>query len=309
VSDSIQFDFSGVDLFLAYLNGHAALEEVLEHPAYQAVRLHMERFSNLLSARERGGQPPVPAGFTAEDVEKALKGKRSPFHGLEGLEAKLPGIKAFLKLLWERSPEWSETIQQTLAGLLPEETGEITVYPILGYDMGIGLNGAACLNLNCEAYLDEPEEFLFYAIHECIHVVYERHHHIAPLRQVTSPAEWRSYFNLWVQNEGYAVYAPLKLRMERGRLNERDYRVLFEAEEMAKHRRALVRILDRFDRDQSLSPEQYLKFCFGPRRLTYRVGADLIRRIEQAEGLEAVRQAFYLEADEFMRSNRHLLKE
>ncbi len=213
----MQIDFSGVQQFLAYLNGQVPLGQVLDHPAYKTVSRHAQMF---------GG------GITVQDVETALAGKPSPFYGLKRLKDNLSSIMTLLDLLDERQAEWCATIEAELQYLFPDEPLNITIYPILGYDMGIGLDGLVCMNLNCAAYLEVPLEFLFYALHECVHVIYERSHHLPTLPEVRTPAEWRSYFNLWTQNEGFAVYGPLRLREKLGGLGERDYRVLFDAPQL-----------------------------------------------------------------------------
>jgi hypothetical protein len=59
----------------------------------------------------------------------------------------------------------------------------VAIYPIIGYDMGIVLDNAVCLNVNWLPYWREPEEILYYTIHEITHVFYERHHVIPPLEE------------------------------------------------------------------------------------------------------------------------------
>ncbi len=168
----MQFDFGGAQQFLAYLNGKMPLGQALDHPSYKAVFQHARMFGN---------------GLTAQDVENALAGKPSPFYGTESLKDNLPRITALLNLLDERQGEWRAIMKAELAHLFPNENLNITIYPILGYDMGIGLNGAVCMNLNCAAYLSAPMEFLFYAIHECTHVIYERCHRIPTLAEICTP--------------------------------------------------------------------------------------------------------------------------
>jgi hypothetical protein len=139
-------------------------------------------------------------------------------------------------------------------------------------------------------------------------VLYERSHRISPLGEVASPADWCSYFKLWVQNEGYAVYAPLRPRQERGHLAERDYRVLFDPDKLESQWLEFLETLQRLESGQPLSRETYLDLCFGPRRLTYRIGCDLIRRIEAVSGIKSVRTAFYLSGDDYVTEYRHLLE-
>lgn len=290
----MQFDFSGAQQFLAYLDRKIPLGQVLDHPAYKTVFRHAQMF---------GG------GLTPQDVENALTGKPSPFYGLAALSDNLPRIMALLKFHLECQAEWCATIEAELRYLFPGESLNITVYPILGYDMGIGLHGSVCMNLNCAAYLDAPMEFLFYAIHECTHVIYERRHHIPALTIVCTAVQWRSYFNLWTQNEGFAVYAPLRLREKLGGLGERDYQVLFDASQLDIHRQAYWHALERLLVEQLLPKDEYLEICFGEMRLTYRIGCELLRRIERSFGLEAVQEAFRLGSDDFIDHYNFLLLE
>lgn len=288
----MRFDFSCVKQFLAYMNGQTPLGQVLDHPAYKTVFLHAQMF---------GG------GITIQDVENALIGKPSPFYGTERLRDNLPRITALLDFLDDHQTKWCATIEAELRYLFPGESLNITIYPILGYDMGIGMDGLVCMNLNCPAYLDAPLEFLFYAIHECVHVIYERSHHLPALSEVCTPAEWRSYFNLWTQNEGFAVYGPLHLREKLGSLGERDYRVLFDAPQLENHRQAYWHAQERLLEEKTLQRDEYLEFCFGDMRLTYRLGCELLRRIESTYGLTAIRYAFTLDGNDFIKRYQHLL--
>ena len=70
----------------------------------------------------------------------------------------------------------------------------------------------------------------------------------------------------------------------------------------------LVKPLDRLQQDKQLTQDEYLECCFGPMRLTYRMGCELIRRIESVYGREAVRDAFYLDGDRFLETYKGLLE-
>ena len=203
------FDLSGAELCLDYLDGKAAVRDVFEHPAYRVVRKHAGMFSSELSE---------------SDLETARRGGTSNFFGLKNVTENTQRIRAFLATLGANQSAWAALIRAELQEFFPDEELDIPIYPILGYDKGIGLSGAACLNVNYLPYLEEPFEFLAYAIHECVHVVYERHHRVPPLVDVTTSAQWRAYFSLWTQNEGCAVYVPLCFRQQYRLLDEPDYR-------------------------------------------------------------------------------------
>ena len=43
---TINFDFSGAEIFLSHLRGQIEIGRVLEHPAYQTVARHAQMFGN-----------------------------------------------------------------------------------------------------------------------------------------------------------------------------------------------------------------------------------------------------------------------
>jgi len=139
-------------------------------------------------------------------------------------------------------------------------------------------------------------------------VVYEQFHTIPPLSEVVTPAQWCSYCKMWMQNEGYAVYAPLRLQQKLGHLAERDYRVILDPAELERHKVALFDVLERLHSNKPLSKDEYLDSCFGSKRLTYRMGCELIRRIEVVSGIPAVREAFYMDGDTFIEKYNNLLE-
>ncbi len=281
---TVLFDFSGAELFLAYLAQKKSVQAVLTHPAYQAVCRHAQLFGS---------------GITEADLELAAAGRPSPFYGLEGVSHNLAGIYALLSTLRQQADTWSGIIETALARIAPNQAFNVLLYPIIGYDMGIGLDGKACLNCNFTGYLNDPSEFLFYAIHECVHVLYERSHLVPALNCIITPQDWRSYFNLWLQNEGFAVYAPLALRTQLNALSERDYRVLSSPHRLKEHQARFRQAIQRLKAQPGLSQDEYMELCFGPERFTYRIGCALIQAIEAIGGLPAVQAAFRLDGDEF----------
>jgi hypothetical protein len=289
----IHIDLSAAEQFLSTLDSRLPLNPVLAHPAYRLVFEHARRFGN---------------GLTQADVENSLRGSDSPFYGLRGLTTNRAGIEGLLEQIRAQQSEWTVQIHAALETLCPLIGPEIPIYPILGYDMGIGLAGGVAMNCNTKPYLDDPREFLYYAIHECTHVLYERSHAIPPLEEVDTPAGWRTYFHLWLHNEGFATYAPLKLRRASAGLQERDYLVLSDPRQIENTLAACRDILARLAREEPLSREETLAWCFGDRRITYRAGCELIRRIEVRDGLEAVRQAFQMSAGEFVSRWSDLLR-
>ena len=290
----MRFDFTGVELFLAYWAGQVSAAQVLEHPAYRRVRLHAKLFSG---------------GITPQELDDAVHGRPSPFYGLADLSERLEAVQRLLDILRREQNAWLETVEAALVRLFPGENLDIPVYPILGYDMGIGLDGAACLNCNHAAYLEQPEEFFFFIIHECVHVIYERSHPVRPLKGGDNPHRLALVFQPVAAERGLRGVRAAGPAPGAGCLAERDYQVLMDAFQLEAHRLGLWSALEALQVSEPLSQNQYLEICFGPQRLTYRMGCDLIRRIERAYGMDRVRQAFYLTGDAFVEQYGELLKE
>ncbi len=212
-----------------------------------------------------------------------------------------------LETLEKFQREWSAIIEQELRWISHDADINITIYPLIGYDMGIGINGVVCMNLNVDAYLENPMEFLFYAIHECVHVLYERHHDIPALNNVNTPEQWLSYYNLWTQNEGFAVFGALRLRKRLGGLQERDYQVLTDPTQLDIHRKTFLDNYHRLIHGKMDRKEDYLEICFGDMRLTYRIGCELLRRLENKFGSIALHAAFLMDHNQFMKQYLELL--
>jgi hypothetical protein len=282
----MKFDFTGAELFLSFLSEESSLNQIFEHPAYQIIRQHAQKYSH---------------GLEPGDISLALADEPSSFYGLEDLMQNLPQIKKLLAKIRTNATDWLDLAQNSLCRIFPEEaTSNIVIYPIIGYDMGIGLKDAVCMNLNWRPYLNQPEEFLYYLIHECTHVIYERYHEVPAIRDINSPEGWLSFFKLMVQNEGYAVYMPLSLRLERGHMEDRDYQVLYDSRQLDTHRRAFWNVIGKLTDDPPDDLNEILETIFGPQRLAYRIGCDIIRNIEAVDGITGVKNAFYMDGDTFI---------
>ncbi len=291
----MKIDFTAYQLFLGFLENQAPLSAALAHPAYRVVFEHARRYG--------------PGLFEA-DVRRALgesssgessPGEPSPFYGLGGVRDHLQSIQALAATLRQNQAAWLALIEAEFARLLPAaDLSGVVVYPILGYDMGIGLNEAVCMNLNFSRYLADPWEFFYYMIHETAHVLYQQCHAIPELAQVTTPADWWAYFGLWLQNEGFAVFSALRLRQERGHLAERDYQVLSDPALLAASL-ALYHDTRRLLRSgQPLKTEDYWERIYGDHRILYRAGCAIFQEILRRGGPEAVRRAFYTTGKAFL---------
>ena len=295
----MRFDFSGAELFLAYLRGGLSADAVLDHPAYTAVCEHASHF---------GGVTISPSS-----IKQGLQGLPSPFYGLGSVSENLPAIRQLMTYLNAVAVEWAAVAEQELHSLLPQaDTSSIVIYPIIGYDAGIGISDKVCMSLNYKPYQITPEEFLSTVIHEGFHVLHERLHGRARVHGLTSASEWRELCLWMLQNEGLAVYAPYSLRQRRGfsmsleNPMQLDYAFLSgdkNIDPLTENFRTVLELLSRND----ISDEERLEAIFGTKRLTYRVGGVLARRISENMGAKALTQAITMPPEAYWQAYAHFL--
>lgn len=296
----MKFDYSATESFLAFLKGEIKLQEVLQNPAYQTVTSHCNFFQG--------------ADLGEEEIILALKGQPSPFYGLNNLHENIPAIKKLLSVIQREESHWLSEIEKAMHRLLPnEDLSKITIYPIIGYDAGIGHKDAACLNLNVSYEFLNPLEFLYIAIHECFHVLYEHIHTFPSFADLKDLKRRIEFFHLLTHNEGYAVYAPLNLRQKYGHLGDvsqrilDDYIVVFDEKRITKLTKKYDELVQKLNEDQKMTLENYEDQALGSERYTYRIGCTLVRLIEEKYGMSEVQEAIYLNGSDFIRKYDHLL--
>jgi hypothetical protein len=289
-------------MFLEYLSGAVPAELLLAHPAYAAVRKH---------SRQTSGVDLGP-----EQLDAALEGLDSPFFGLRGVRANLQAIREFATAGQQAGPRWAAEVTAELSRFVDSDALDgVVAYPVIGYDAGIGMDEAACLNVNWPVYLERPQEFPYMIAHEVCHVIYKRTRPFPEIAQgLTSGnlslAGWRELFWRMTQDEGFAVYAPLSLRQRRGHLGNAsspvlyDYVVLYDEPLLQQHLAWWLQVDEMLADGSPRSPDELAEMVFGQRRLTYRVGCEMVRRIEAAEGLAGVRAAFEMAPASFVAKYR-----
>lgn len=296
----MEIDRSAADLVLSYLDGAASFEAVWTHPAYQAIRSHADLFGDGLS--KAAIRDAIDHGGPKNEDE-------FEYHGVQGLEANLDRVRDLIDHTESHEPQWIDTITSELAGVIPVDPSEVTIYPVIGYDVGIGIDGAACLNCNEPLFFESAREFLSVAIHETTHVLYDSvhdFHNLPRVRQATSSVERTRLFDTMLHTEGYAVYAPLSLRNRDAKLNvgdhviQSDYAVVADEDEIASQIETYDALRQALHYAGEWTLEEYIRRAFGSERLPYRVGCVMLDRLAMKEGMDAVREAFCLDARVFV---------
>ncbi len=292
----MQLDTSPAEQFLAYVDGDYSLSTVWDHPAYDVARAHADLFGREL---------------TQESVEDALDGEETAFSRPENPTENREEISDLLAHIRQREDEWREAIATHLRRVTREDDlSDVTVYLGIGYELGIGLEDGAYLDLNEPLFFESPRQLLYTAIHESSHTVYEHEHRARSDLSLEpdllgSPDHQLDVFETVFHTEAFATYTPLELRREDGNVGEvdhvlcADYRALSDDEQLRQ-------LVERYDslrdtvRDDSVSRRTLLGTLFGEHRLPYRLGCAMLDRIEREVGIEEVRDAFYLPPEEFL---------
>jgi len=289
----LRIDWHPVDMFIAFLDGHATVEQVLAHPAYAAIGRHLRLTAGI--------------DLSPQHLLAAVAGDQSPFYGLRNVHANRGAIEAFAREGKAESARWLAEATDLLCAICdPGELAGVTVYPVVGYDAGIGLDEVACLNVSWPGYLADPQEFAYMISHEVCHVVYKRTRPLPSLAESTPAGGWRQLFWRMTQDEGYAVYLSLRMRRERGHMGTidnpilADYQVIADELSTKEHLNSWVDADLKLARGAGDDPKTASDLAFGPRRLTYRAGCAVVDRIQASEGDTAVRQAFRLPPAEYI---------
>jgi len=298
--ECIEIDLSAAELFLSYIDDKVNIDEVWDHDAYKIIREHAEKL--------RGG-------LKKKQIERAVRGEKSDYYGISDISENREKIENLMEIVKEEGGSWSKVMKTELDRVVPDEKKDITIYPVFGYDIGIGLEEGVCINLNEELFFDDPRHLLYLAIHECSHTLYSRVHGLPSIDEIRSIEDGISFFNTLIQTEGYAVYTPLKLRLDEGYTGSEehyitaDYHVISDHEKMRQVVKDHDELREGLKDSENWSLEEYMNRAFGEKRFPYRIGCGMVDRIEQEMGMDEVIKAFYMDADEFVDRYDQLLDE
>lgn len=247
-----------------------------------------------------------------------MTNKQTPFSGVENLDENKNQIIQLMEHIRENEREWGNLIESHLKRITPdEELGDVTLYLGIGYELGIGLQDGAYVNLNEPLFLKNPRQLLYMALHESSHVLYDRVHNfsevLGPEKLETHDGQ-REFFNTLFHTEAFATFTPLRLRKEEGDAWDYDHPVC-EDYQVVSEETQLRRFVEKYDafretlKKDSVSPRTLLNHTFGDDRLPYRVGCAFLARIEEELSLDEVRETFYMSPDRFIEKYDWVLDE
>ena len=280
-------DTEYIDIFQNYLAGHAQLEELATCRGMRTIRKHANQTSNV---------------FEITQIEDALNGAKYAGYGLRDLKQNLEFILDFvsqLPLIW---PELMEVVEREVKRLFPDcDLSQTTICPVIGYDIGIGIDKTICLNLNTPLFWEQPEELISLAIHETAHTVFEEIHSRTSIVQSSIDAQAVLRFAEYlVQYEGVGLIAAANYRQEKQLATHHtatteDYNTSSERlQYFLENYHNLIKQISFGTRAHDL-----LELIFNGERLVHRLGYDLFARIEQEKGFTGVRSAAQMSTESF----------
>lgn len=299
----MRFDSSAAERFLSYADGETSLSAVWKHPAYKIARKHAEILGIDLSR---------------EDISEAIAGKQTSFSQVRNLEKDRERIIRLIEHANTNEADWIVEIERQLKRVTPDEdVSDLPLFLAVGYELGIGLRNGAYLNLNEPLFLRMPRQLLYVAIHESSHVLYDRVHNFSSElgpELLDSQEGQQTVFNTLFHTEAFATYTPLNLRKHEGNVGEHDfpicedYRVLADETRLQHHVVEYDSFRDTLQK-KAVSQKTLWTRSFGESRLPYRVGCAMLRGIEEKQGREEVREAFYTDPGEFIEEYDWVLDE
>ena len=212
-------------------------------------------------------------------------------------EQMLSTVKAMMTKYTSDLPRQARCFSEARA-MLPESLNALdtSLYVTWGYDIGVAIDGTASLNMTHPKFVQDPNEFWYYCVHELHHAgVMTLHPFPFNIDEISNTAELTALVDYSTFLEGTAVWAAYEARRIDGALdNDSDYVVLDSPILMSG-------IIDEYNtlRQKLAGPARPLTnedwavidgMSSGD-RLWYRVGAHMAREIEQASGRDALLRA------------------
>ncbi len=162
----------------------------------------------------------------------------------------------------------------------------------VGYDVGVVFADNASLNIAHPRFMENPQEMLFYSIHELHHAGFvQLKEKQMPSLAITTYGEMAELIEFFTHLEGMGTYAPLQARVKREALDQdSDYLALMDEEKMEALEQKFFTIYKHFKNQpyETLTPADWEKlapFTDGA-RLWYRVGAKMASEIDKMSGRE-----------------------
>jgi hypothetical protein len=273
---SLVYDFSFAELAIRYLetNDSTYLREIASLEATEHLLNHANQFNYS-----------VPAGSAFELSAYLLS------HYLDDAKA-IENIKENLRFARD-SIALTDFPQNICLQYLPEEfafTGKL--FFTVGYDLGVVFGNNTSLNIAHSRFLENPQEMKYYAIHELHHAGFvQLKDNQMPSLNISTYKEMAELIEYFTHLEGMGTYAPFAIRKQQSAIElDPDYVVLMDSLKMEDLEKKFFEIYFHFKNhpEKLLITEDWQRFSpmTDGKRLWYRVGAHMAKKIDEKKGRE-----------------------
>ncbi|MCD4732641.1 hypothetical protein K8R78_00200 [bacterium] len=198
------------------------------------------------------------------------------------------GVRRVLDYWKTRIPELEDAATEVV-NYLPQNTlPSASLHFVTGYDIGVATPRGAAINIGHQHFLSDPEEILYYAIHELHHVGFFKHQAFPGLSGLNRPQKLCEVVRYFTQMEGMAVYAAYEMRKDSGRLTtDADYQVFVDSEVARRVGERYREVLSWIPEDGEVESDLIVKVLTtmsSDERLWYRFGALIAWEIDLSLG-------------------------
>ncbi len=287
----MKVDYSYIKTFLNVINDKSNFEKLNNNMGFQTICLHAKKTGN---------------EFGIEDVDRAIEGISDEAYGLRNLLNNIDRIEILYRELVSKEKEWLSEVESYIAKLFNINDHLVTtIYPVIGYDIGIGLDKKVCVNLNSEICLNNIKELISIIIHETAHTFFEEiHGSIFETHCSKTLSDMKNFLHNAIQYEGVGIFSAEDYRNKNNLPNEgsviqEDYLIASCNKRRKDIRNEYKRLLNDLNTGRINSSQEFLTRTFGKSKLAHRLGYSIFTEINQTSGIEGVREAIRIPNSEF----------
>ncbi|AZR74080.1 hypothetical protein BBF96_12140 [Anoxybacter fermentans] len=296
----MRVNYSYIEEFFKILSGQAAIKDIQHNTAFKIISAHANKFEN---------------DFSLHKLEKVINKKSEEIFGFKDFFKNRGAILNLINLMKKKEGKWLKEVQESIRCLFPKtEFKDITIYPVIGYDIGIGINKAVCINVNTEIFLNNFKELISTTIHETAHVMYEKYHGpIRGLNEIGSFYSMKEFLDYYIHYEGTGVFAAEEFRIKNRLPNsgtpiQEDYLLSSNKDMIFKLLNEYRSLVDDLKHNKVHSIYEFLERGFGRSRLTHRLGFAIFDAINRKYGIEEIQKAIALPSEKFMKKYLSILE-
>ena len=288
----MKVDYSYVDTFFKIIDENADISELESNVGFQTILSHA-----LLTGND----------FNLKSIDDAVKGMSDQAYGLRNLLKNVDRIKALYKMLRTHEKKWVEEVREYTGKLFNNINNEITmVFPVVGYDIGIGINNIVCVNLNSEICLKDYRELISVIIHETTHTYYETiHGPILDFFKIDTSKYMKNLLDNVIQYEGAGVFSAEEYRVKNnlpktGSPIQEDYNISTNKTNRMNLFQEYKHLSISLISGELKEIEDFMRRGFGESKLAHRLGYSIFTEINKVKGIEGVREAIHMSNKDFI---------